>query len=129
MGGSEKERIFSFLPPFTIDQELLKIIVQKPFLSLVLSTRTTFDVDDIVQLLKYCPTPAYSFQLLRCAIEFTTSLMAQTWALLFLKGFPILWRLFSIVEKARQSHTWQWASGHVRSRSEECEGYWAVDES
>ena len=26
----------------------------------------------------------------------------------------------SIVETARQSHTWQWASGHVRSRSEEC---------
>ena len=25
-----------------------------------------------------------------------------------------------IVENARQSHTWQWASGHVRSRSEEC---------
>ena len=26
----------------------------------------------------------------------------------------------SIVENARQSHTWQWDSGHVRSRSEEC---------
>ena len=26
----------------------------------------------------------------------------------------------TIVENARQSHTWQWASGHVRSRSEEC---------
>ena len=26
----------------------------------------------------------------------------------------------AIVENARQSHTWQWASGHVRSRSEEC---------
>ena len=26
----------------------------------------------------------------------------------------------NIVENARQSHTWQWASGHVRSRSEEC---------
>ena len=25
-----------------------------------------------------------------------------------------------IVENARQSHIWQWASGHVRSRSEEC---------
>ena len=25
-----------------------------------------------------------------------------------------------IVENARQSHTWQWASDHVRSRSEEC---------
>ena len=25
-----------------------------------------------------------------------------------------------IVENARQSHTWQWASGHIRSRSEEC---------
>ena len=33
-----------------------------------------------------------------------------------------LWSRFSqlIVENARQSHTWQWASGHVRSRSEEC---------
>ena len=31
-------------------------------------------------------------------------------------------RQFAIVENARQLyiHTWQWASGHVRSRSEEC---------
>ena len=26
----------------------------------------------------------------------------------------------AIVENAHQSHTWQWASGHVRSRSKEC---------
>ena len=34
-----------------------------------------------------------------------------------------------IVENARQSHTWQWASGHVRFRSNVCEGYRAVDET
>ena len=32
----------------------------------------------------------------------------------------LLFDVVPIVENARQSHTWQWASGHVRSRSEEC---------
>ena len=31
-----------------------------------------------------------------------------------------VWRSHSIVENARKSCTWQWASGHIRSRSEEC---------
>ena len=36
------------------------------------------------------------------------------------KGEQKLALSFFIVENARQSHTWQWASGHVRSWSEEC---------
>ena len=36
------------------------------------------------------------------------------------KMTSLAWIFFVIVENARQSHTLQWASGHVRSRSEEC---------